>query len=627
MNRFATTPLRICLLAVSVLVLAAACTSGPKGEKKASQEVLSKQAEIAKADTIFTNGKVYTVNNLQPWAEAVAVKGNKIVYVGDTEGVARFVGKDTKTIDVAGKTVMPGFISTHDHLIASAWTTSGVQLFDLETKEDVLKRIKEYAEAHPDDKVIKGLGWSAGKFGGRPTAKELDQAVSDRPAIILDFTVHDAWLNTKALEIGKITKETPDTLAGVTYWVRDKDGNPTGTAIEGQWMGTYIAVGAWEPGKMIRESTDKLFGIAVRNGTTTFLNPGIVTPNMKDTHGGMEKDFEIALAMLHDMEKKGELKLRAFPQPFFKNKKGDPQRFVDFGVRMREKYNSDMLRVQSLKVHPEGNWNAEVAPFLKPYESGKQGVFNVDPETTAAIVLAAAKVGLDVFSHSDSTGTARAMVDAILASRNAGYYSRSALHHATWIHPDDVRRIIGNRIPINTTPNFSNDFSGTDKDALRTLGEKRTKTMFGRYPYLARAGVSVSLSADVPSTPPDMQAPLFVIQGAVTGKNPADPNSKRFPPDNEPMSLEQAIRGMTMEAAWQLRMEDKIGSLEVGKYADLVVLDKNPFDVDPMQISNIEVLMTMMDGKFIFQAGPEGPKHDERNQVYPGDFERMPTTY
>lgn len=554
------------------------------------------------ADIVFTGGKVYTVNDKQPWAEAVVVKENKIVFVGNAAEARLHIGNNTRVIDTTGKTVFPGFISTHDHLIGSAWTTSGVQLFDLETKEETLKRIKEYAEANPDEKVIKGVGWSAGKFGGRPLATDLDKAVNDRPAIILDFTVHDAWLNSKAMEIANINKDTPDTLKSVTYWERDKEGNPTGTAIEGQWMGAYIAVGAWQPEKMIRESTDKLMGIAARNGTTTFLNPGIVTPNMKDTHNGMEKDFESALAMLQEMAQKGDLKLRTFPAPFFKSKNGDPQRFVDFGDKMRKKYNSDLLRVQQLKVHPEGNWNAEVAPFLKPYESGKQGVFNVDPETTAAILLAAGKVDLDVISHSDSTGTARAMVDGILEARKAGYTNRSALHHATWIHPDDFKRIVENKIPINTTPNFSNDFSGTDKDAYRSLGKERTETMFGRYPALARAGVSVSLSADVPSTPPDMQAPMFVIQGAVTLTNPADPNSKPFPPGIEPMTLEQAIRSMTTEAAWQLRMEEKIGSLEVGKYADLVVLDNNPFDVDKMKLSEIKVLKTMMNGKFTFEA-------------------------
>jgi predicted amidohydrolase YtcJ len=208
-----------------------------------------------------------------------------------------------------------------------------------------------------------------------------------------------------------------------------------------------------------------------------------------------------------------------------------------------------MLRVQSLKVHPEANWVAEAAPFLEPYESGKKGSFGVEPEKISAIVLAAAKVGLDVFTHADSDGTARAMVDAILASRNAGYYSCSAIHHATWIAPSDAKRIIGNRIPVNSTPNFSNDFSDTDKDALRLLGKERTMTMFGRYPELARGGTSVSISSDVPGTPPDMQAPLFVVQGTVTLMNPADPNSKPFPPGIEPMNLEQAIRGITIEAA------------------------------------------------------------------------------
>jgi len=121
------------------------------------------------ADYVFTNGKVYTVNVLVPWAEAVAVKGDKIVYVGDTAGAEALVGEGTERIDLKGKTVLPGFISTHDHLIASAWTTYGVQLFDLETKEEVLARIKEYAEANPDEKVVKGVGWSAGKFGGNPS--------------------------------------------------------------------------------------------------------------------------------------------------------------------------------------------------------------------------------------------------------------------------------------------------------------------------------------------------------------------------------------------------------------------------------------------------------------------------
>jgi len=555
----------------------------------------------ARATAVFRNAQVYTVNEDQPWAEAIAIDGNRIVYVGDNDGAMAYVGDGVEVYDVAGRTIFPGFVSAHDHLIASMWSQGGIRLFDFDTKEKVLEAIKEYAEANPDLKVVRGVGWSAGKFGGNPLATELDQAVPDRPAIMLDFTIHDAWLNTRALEAAGITSESPDLLPGVTFWIRDDDGNPTGTAIEGQWMKPFVDMGAWDPDTMIPESIEQLFNLAASNGLTTVQNTGIVTPNITDTHGGMERDFETAMEILHQREQDGTLLLRTFPQPWFKNRDADPVRFVEFAARMRERYNSDLLRVQSVKVHPEGNWTAEVSPFLGPYESGKVGTFNVEPEKIAAVILEAAKRGLDVSTHSDSDGTARAIVDGIIAARAAGYPDiRSAIHHATWVDPEDQRKIIENRIPVNATPSFTNDWSDTDLNALRLLGEKRVMTEFGKYPEFARAGTSVSISSDVPSTPPTMEAPMYVIQVATTMRQPEDPQSVPFPPNVEPMTVEQAIRSHTIEAAWQLRMDDKIGSLEVGKYADLVVLDRNPLEEDLDHLADVEVIATMMNGNFTF---------------------------
>ncbi|MXN63866.1 amidohydrolase family protein [Stappia sp. GBMRC 2046] len=571
-------------LAVSVLLIGATSTSF-------AQEA---------ADIVFTNAKVYTVNEDQPWAEAVAVAGNKIVYVGDAEGVKAYLGDDVEVYDLAGRTILPGFISAHDHFISSNWTIGGVQLFEYDTKEEVLRAIKEYAEANPDLKVIRGVGWSAGKFGGNPLATELDEAVPDRPAIMLDFTIHDAWLNTKAFEAGGVTKDSPDKLEGVSFWERDEDGNPTGVGVEGQWMKTFVDIGAWDADTMIPESINKLFPLAASNGLTAVQNTGIVTPNVTDTHGGMESDFEAALEYLHGLEENGELVLRTFPQPMFKNINADPKRFIDFTVKMRDKYNSDMLRVQSIKIHPEGNWVAEVAPFLEPYESGKTGSFNVRPDTIKDVFVEAAKQNIDGAAHSDSSGTARAVIDGIIAAKEVDPNSRSAIHHATWIHPDDQKKMIENKIPVNATPSFTTDWSNTDKDALRLLGEKRVETMFGKYQDFARAGNSVSIASDVPSTPAVMQAPMYVIEVATTNVQPEDPNSKAFPPNVEPMTIEQAIRSHTIEAAWQMRMEDKIGSLEVGKLADLVVLDRNPLEEDPSDLADVEVIATMMDGRFTY---------------------------
>ncbi len=550
------------------------------------------------ADMVFTNGNVITVNETQPNAEAVAVKGNKIVFVGSSDEVQDFVGESTEVTDLQGKTVMPGFVSPHDHLIASSWTSLGVPIYEAKDRADALRMIKEYADANPDKKVIQGIGWDTNMLGGYPTAKDLDTAVPDRPAFILDNTIHDAWLNTAALRAANITKDTPDTVPGVTFWMRDGEGNPTGIAIEIQWFEAYGQV-AWDPENMIKESAETLYDAASKNGTTTFLCPGIVTPNIKDVHGGMEKDFVVAMDYLKSLEENGTLKMRTLAAPMYKTAVGDPQRFVDFGVEMRKKYNSDKLRVNSLKIHPEGNTVAGTAPHLDNYPGTDQnGSFNVQPEETMAIVTKAAEVDLDVVIHTDGDRSSRAAVDAILAGREINPGIRSALHHAIYVHPDDQARIIENKIPVNSTPNFTTTFGGGDKDNLRIRGEEQVNSSLGRYPHFARNGVPVSISADVPSTPLSMQGPLFVMQCAVTLKNAADPDAKAFPENRTPMTIDEAIRAITIDAAWQVRMDDKIGSIEEGKLADLVILEKSPYEVDKSELKDIKVIATIMDGDY-----------------------------
>jgi len=592
------------LFAIFAISLAG-CSKKPEPAAQTAAPPVEVAPAVPAADIVFTGGKVYTVDDKQPWAEAVAVKGNKIVYVGDASGAKAFIGDTTKTIDTTGKTVMPGFVDTHDHLIGSGWTSKGVHLFKGKSKEDYIAIVKKYAEEHPELERIVGIGWSTGNYGGRPTAKELDLAVPDRPALILDFTAHDAWLNSKAMEIAGVTKDKPDDQPGVIYWVRDEEGTPTGTGVEGQWMEAYDAIGAWDPESILNETIDRLHGIAASNGTTTYLNPGIVTPNMKDTNGRMQDDMRFAMKLLREREQAGTLKLRTFVLPFFKRPDADTEQVMAFMDEMKKEYHGDKLFARQVKIHPEANWNVELGPMLEPYESGKMGIYGIPPEKIKEIMVAAAKHGLDSVIHTDSTGTAHAGIDAILAAREVDPDNRSALHHATWLTPEDQKRVIDNKIPVDSTPNFTNDWNGTDNDALRLLGEKRTMSNFGRYPDFARAGVRVSLGADLPSTPPTMQAPLFVVQGAVTMMNPADPESRPFPPSVKPMTVAEAIRAVTLDAAWQLRMDDKIGSLEVGKYADIVVLDGNPLEVDPMKIQDIQVDLTMMDGNFTFDRVAE----------------------
>ena len=569
------------------------------------------------ADILFTNAKVYTVNEKQPWAEAVAVKGNKIVYVGAAAGAKAFVGQNTEQHDLAGKMLLPGFVSGHDHLIAAQWMNYGVDLYSAQSKEEYLKLIKDYVDSHPDEKVIRGIGWNPDIYGGHPTAAELDAIVSDRPAILLEFTIHDGWLNTKALEIGGITKDTPDPMPGVTYWGRDEAGNPTGVGYEFAWLPVFIASGAWQPGKIIPESQRNLHRAATEAGLTAYLNPGLVTPTL---NSGMEafKDMEYVMEYMSGLEKNGELKLRTFVQPIYKNPSADPEAFASAAAALADKYDSDTLAIRGIKIHPEGNWSSKTSLQLEPYlgaevdeETQKPsptayGAASVAGERMKQVVLACNAKGLDVNTHVDGSRTVRNKIDAIEASRAAGHTdARNQLSHLFWAHPNDLGRIKAMDITVNVSPNFSTDWSGQKGLALSLLGPERVQQQLSKYPNVFANGNKVSLSADIPSAPLEHIGPLLQMQTAMTMRDPTNPDSEVFPDGRKGITLEQAIEGVTINPAWQIRMEDKIGSIEVDKYADLVILEKNLFDVAADDIADVKVEATMMDGKFTYQAGEQ----------------------
>ena len=556
------------------------------------------------ADVLYTNGVVYTMNQQQPEAEAVAVSGNRIVFVGNAVKAQEYVGEGTEVLDLEGKMVLPGFISTHDHIIAANWLTSGLDLYDARSKEEVLEIVKADAEANPDKKMIFGMGWSNEVLGGWPTAADLDTVVTDRPVFLIDFTGHEGWLNTKALTDGNITKDTPDANPGTIYWMRDEAGDPTGVGIEFQWTQTFIEQGGWQPETMIPESIAQLHGTAVQGGMTTYATPGPGTPNIANDAASLE-DYAAVLEILAGLDEKGELKMRSFVLPWFKVPEADPANTVAITARLAEQYSGDRVRAAGVKIHPESGYLGMGAPMLEPYQgTDSKGEFGVPPEKTLALVLEANKHGLDVFYHAEGDASARAAIDAFEASIKAGNTdARNSLHHLIWCHPDDYDRIVALGIPVNATPQFSTTWSDQEPAAFDLLGKERTLKRMGVYSDLAQDGVRISISADYPSTPEHMIAPLYVMQTAMTLKDPDDTKSKHFPPTRKRLNLEQALRAVTIDAAWFLRMEDKIGSLEPGKYADIVVLDKDLRRVKRDELIDVTVLATMMDGRFTYREG------------------------
>lgn len=577
--------------------------------KYISASVLALCASIAHAqdaaDLVLRNAFVLTMDKENPEAQAVAVRGNQIVYVGDVNGVESLTGENTEVLDLTGKMVLPGYVSAHDHVLGSAWSTLGVDLNAAKDKEETLQMLRDYVAENPDLPIVVGQGYNATLMGGAPTAAELDEIIPDKIAIIIDFTIHDAWLNTKALEAGNITKDTPDPVPGVTYWIRDDDGNPLGVGKEGSWFPVYTKV-AWDPERMIEESRKKLQPQVVAGGTTTALIPGVVTPNFTNAPG-MFDDLEISMKVLEKALADGDLPVRTFVQPAYKDATADPVEFAARARAMADKYNGDLFRVHGIKLHPEGTWSAGAVLMLEPFEGTDNiGISAVKPDQMKEVVKAANDQGLDVFAHVEGSGTVRGMIDAILASRDSGNADeRNALHHYQIVHPDDQQRMIDNSIPVNITPIFSVDWAGQDQDFLSMLGDTRTNERVSQYRPLADAGVSVSLAGDYPSAPMSTNSMLYQIYTAVTFKNPLDPaNSKKFPNGAAPLDLMQAIEAVTINPAWQLRMEDKLGSLEVGKLADIVILDRNILELDsPEELLTTTVQATIMDGQFRHRDG------------------------
>ncbi len=525
------------------------------------------------------------------------------MYVGDAKGAEAYVSSETERFDLAGKMLVPGFVSGHEHLIASGWLSLDVDLITAESKEETLRRIKEYADANPDIPVIRGFGWNRGSYGGTPTAADLDDIIPDRPAFFADATIHDSWLNSKALEMGGITDDTPDPMPGFSFWDRDENGKILGVGIELAWMPAYVNAGAWEPDVLIAQSQERLYQVSAENGLTAYINQGLVTPNVKDLDL-YQKDYLSALALLNTQEQQNSLQLRTFIQYFYKNEKFSVEQLIDNVLVLKDQYDSDQLRVTGVKVHPEGVFITKTARMLKPYAdgSGELGQRGISAAAVETMILAANEAGLDASIHIEGSGTARTTIDSLVLAKQRYPNMRNSLQHFSVVSPKDIARTVEHKIPANFTPIWATTWGDGYSQSLSLLGQMRTETYWQQIKSLVDGGVSVSIAADVPSTTPEFMGPLTQREAAITRLDPKDP-SVVTPPMSQALTLEECLYAATMGGAYQARMEDKIGSLEVGKYADMVVVDRDLFSIDPSELSDVKILATMMNGRFTFRGG------------------------
>ena len=320
----------------------------------------------------------------------------------------------------------------------------------------------------------------------------------------------------------------------------------------------------------------------------------------------VKEDEKLALAYLHELEQKGERDIRTFVATWFKDPTATADEIVAHTLELREQYDSDMLRIWGIKIHPEGNWSSKTAWMLENYSdgSGTRGTAAIEGPMITSVYLQANQNGLPVGTHVDGSQTVRNTVNAIMTARGAGYdVPNNVLHHYFWVSDEDHETVIENEIMVNTTPLFHVDWEAQDVNALDLLGWARVEPTYARYSSLMALGHNVSISADVPSSPIDLIAPLLNVEIAMTLQDPMNPESKPFPLSRKPATLEESLKAITIYPATQQDMQDKIGSIEVGKYADLVVLDSDITGVASRDISDIRVLATIMNGRFTHRDG------------------------
>ena len=297
----------------------------------------------------------------------------------------------------------------------------------------------------------------------------------------------------------------------------------------------------------------------------------------------------------------GELPLRIVGSVWTRNHDDDPRAIAEELAAWSREFRSDHVQINNCKMWTEGTWSTRTALLLEPYadEPANRGVMVMTPEHIKAQVEACHKAGFDMHIHCDADGSTRATLDAIedVQNRLGRQGRRHTLCHVSLTHPDDVKRFKPLGINVNGTPLWATNYNGAEIErTARMLGKQRVEERLYPYGDLIRSGANFTIGADLPGVDIDEVPPLFQLEAAVTRRRPGFPNDSVLV-EHQRMTVEEAIRAYTINGAYQLRMEDKIGSIEVGKLADLVVLGKSLFEAKPEEIHRVPVLLTLMDGK------------------------------
>ena len=551
---------------------------------------------VEATDTILLNAKVYTVNPIQPWASAIAIQNGQITYVGDDQGARELIDSNTQVVNLKGRMILPGFHDIHVHPVDSGVLYQQCALFDIQGQGvgKLLNKIRECALAKPDDEWIVGGGWTVSDFApsGLPDKKLLDEIVPGRPVSLKSSDGHSLWVNSKALEVAGITATTPDPENGrIDRYPNSQE--PSGSLQEDS---AIMLVMNHEPPLT---SKDLINGLIYSRDL--FHSLGIT--GIQDAIVKLEPgDGYFGLQAYNYLDDRDELNLHVVTALFWENETPLDQQLPKF-LNAREKQRVDgNVKSTAIKIWQDGVIETHTAALLEPYSDrsdGFRGYLQNSPDNLKKAVVALDAAGFQIHFHAIGDRAIRVSLDALEEAQNINGVrdSRHHLSHIQQFDPADIPRFAELNVVANFQPLWAiQDNYITDLTWPR-LGNERSKWL---YPIgtIQRTGARIGFGSDWYVTSVN---PLDGIEAAVTR---LEPNGLTNIPlgNNEEITLSQAIENYTINSAYVNFLDEKVGSIEVGKQADLVILDRNLFAIPTSEINEAKVVATLFEGRLVYGA-------------------------
>ena len=570
---------RIFIVSIVIAVLTTGCVDKSDGP-----------ASTKFADTVLTNGKVYTLNDQQPTAEALAIVNGEISAVGASESIKALTGEKTTTIDLDGQVVMPGLFDLHVHPVFAGIQASRCVIPQGASLTAIKANVKACVGAAEEGAWITGGQWDSSAIGQVPTREMLDPVSPDNPVFLGDTSEHSFWANSRALEIAGITADTPNPPDGILE--RDADGKPTGVLRESAALLVR---------QHIPEESDKQVRAALKWALDKMLSYGITS--FAEAYAGYSTNPQKELNAYTALADSGDLKQRVrLCLPWSPD---DPQ--FDAIIERHEEYNRERLIADCVKIGLDGvPTDSHTAAMLEPYagivegrddEASRYGLTSIEQSVLDAAVSRFDAMGLTVKFHSAGDAAVRSGLDAIEAARkaNGSNDQKHNVGHCTFVAAKDMARGIELAATFEVSPYLWSPSPISDSIAS-AVGPELVKVVWPIRDLLASGSLVVAGSdwSVVPSV-----NPWIGIETMVTREIPG--GGDRTFGKEQAVSLDEALPLFTVNSARQMGMEGRLGRLAPGYLADLIVLDRDPYEIPVTELHRVTVKRTMINGEFVYE--------------------------